>query len=95
MLFIAAILTILVGLMHSVLGGRYLISPILRLEGHPSILGSRENARVTLWAAWHATSLTWWGLAAVLNPPCSLPRNSHRRPFCGWSVPFLRSAVLQ
>ena len=66
MLIVAAILTVAVGLMHSVLGGRYLIAPILKMDGLPVILGSRSRTRLTLKAGWHAASLTWWGLAGVL-----------------------------
>lgn len=66
MLLIAAILTIAVSLMHSVLGERRLIGPLLRREDLPVILGSLKNTRLTLRIAWHITSLMWWGIAAVL-----------------------------
>jgi len=66
MLLIAALLTILVSAMHSVLGGRRLIAPILRMEGLPAILGSLNNTRLTLLVGWHIASLTWLGLAAML-----------------------------
>jgi hypothetical protein len=58
MLLIAALLTILVGAMHSVLGGKRLIAPILRMEGLPIILGSLKNTRLTLLVGWHIASLT-------------------------------------
>ena len=66
MLLIAAILTVAVGLMHSILGERRLIGPLLRMEGLPVILGSLNNTKLTLRIAWHATSLMWWGIAALL-----------------------------
>ncbi len=66
MLLVAALVTILVSLMHSVLGGRRLIAPILRMEGLPIILGSLKNTRLTLWAGWHMLTMTWLGLAAML-----------------------------
>ncbi len=66
MLLIAALLTILVGVMHSALGGRRLIAPILRMEGLPVILGSLKNTKLTLLVGWHIATLTWWGLAAML-----------------------------
>lgn len=66
MLLVAAILTILVGLMHSVLGGKYLINPLLAREGFPVLLGSVKNAKLTLWIGWHMLSFIWWGLALEL-----------------------------
>jgi len=66
MLYIAALMFTLVGLMHSVLGGRFLINPILRLDGLPTILGRPEYTRRTLWAGWHLLSVFWWGIAASL-----------------------------
>ncbi|WP_204114135.1 hypothetical protein [Shimia biformata] len=66
MLLIAALLLVLVGLMHSVLGGRRLIAPLLARPDLPVILGSQRNSRVTLWAGWHLLTLFWWGQAVVL-----------------------------
>jgi len=66
MLVVAAILTIAVSLMHSVLGERHLVAPLLRMRGLPVILGSVEHTRRTIRAAWHLTTLLWWGLAVVL-----------------------------
>ncbi len=66
MLLIAAILTIAVGLMHSILGGRRLIKPILEMEGLPVILGDIRNTRLTLFAGWHMLTLTWWSIAATM-----------------------------
>lgn len=66
MLLTAALMFTLVGLMHSVLGGRHLINPILAMEGLPVILGSRQNTRRTLWAGWHLLSVFWWVIAASL-----------------------------
>lgn len=66
MLIIAAILTFAVGLMHSWIGGKRLIGPILTMQGLPVILGSVARSRLTLEAGWHASALTWWGISAVL-----------------------------
>lgn len=66
MLETAAILLVLVGAMHSFAGGPRLISPLLRRQDFPVILGSQRNGRVTLWFGWHALTLIWWALAAVL-----------------------------
>ncbi len=66
MLILAAALLFAVGLMHSVIGGKRLINPILRRTDLPIILGSVENTRLTLWVGWHLLSLFWWGQAVVL-----------------------------
>lgn len=62
----SAILLVLVGLMHSVLGQRNLISPLLAREDFPVVLGSQRNGRLTLWFGWHALTLFWWAQAYVL-----------------------------
>lgn len=66
MLYVAAVLLVLVGLMHSVKGGRNLIEPILRDGGAPPILGGIRDTRFTLRAGWHLLTLFWWANAAVL-----------------------------
>jgi hypothetical protein len=66
MLAFTAILLVLVGAMHSVLGGRNLISPLLAREDFPIVLGSQRNGRLTLWFGWHALTLFWWAQAYVL-----------------------------
>ncbi len=66
MLLIASALTIFVSLMHSILGGRRLIEPILAMNGLPVILGDIAHTKLTLRAGWHLLSLMWWGIAAML-----------------------------
>jgi len=66
MLIAAAILTVLLALMHSILGARRLITPITRMEGLPAILGSRRMSELTLHVGWHLLSLTWLGMAGVM-----------------------------
>ncbi|MEM8695819.1 MAG: hypothetical protein AAGE05_07325 [Pseudomonadota bacterium] len=66
MLLVAAALTIAVGLMHSILGGKRLIQPILAMDGLPIILGSANNTRLTLAVGWHMLTFTWWGMAAIM-----------------------------
>lgn len=63
---IAAVLLVLVGAMHSFLGGRRLVAPLLRRSDFPVILGSQRNGRLTLWFGWHALTLFWWSQAAIL-----------------------------
>ncbi len=63
LLYTAAALLIVTGVVHSLLGERRLIAPLLsRREG---ILAS-ELARFLLRFAWHLTSMTWAVLALIL-----------------------------
>ena len=66
MLEFAAALLVLVGAMHSFVGGKRLIAPLLGKDDFPVILGSQQNGRVTLWFGWHALTLFWWSQAAVI-----------------------------
>ncbi|MCG8441878.1 MAG: hypothetical protein MI723_08720 [Caulobacterales bacterium] len=66
MLLIASVLTVLVGALHSLAGGRRLIGPIARLDGLPVILRDPRLTRLTLRAGWHALSVTWWAMAAAM-----------------------------
>ncbi|QPH54390.1 hypothetical protein [Pontivivens ytuae] len=65
MLIAAAILTVLVGFAHSILGERRLIAPLIADPALPVPVGHRTT-RLILRAAWHATTLSWWALAALL-----------------------------
>jgi len=66
LLYLAALLTIGVGLVHSILGERYIISRLPREEGMPRLLGSRTFTFLTLRFAWHITTIAWFGFAAIL-----------------------------
>ena len=65
-LAIAAALTVLVGIAHSVLGERYVIGRVLRLDNIPHLLGSDWFTRRVIRFAWHLTTIAWFGLAAVM-----------------------------
>lgn len=66
LLLAAAALTFLLSIGHSVLGEKYLIGPLVKLDKLPVILGGVGQTRGVLRFAWHLTSLLWLGLAAVL-----------------------------
>lgn len=66
MLYFAATLLFLVGSMHSLLGEKSLIRPLLAKEDFPVVLGSQRNGRLTLWFGWHALTVFWWAQAYVL-----------------------------
>ena len=65
MLTIAAILIAALGLAHSVLGERYLLTRLFRRD-LPTLFGGTAFTRNTLRFAWHLTTVLAWGLGAVL-----------------------------
>ena len=64
-LVIAAILSIAIGLIHSVLGEKFIVTPLLKGE-IPKILGGDFFARRTIRFAWHFTTIAVWALAAIM-----------------------------
>lgn len=69
-LYLAAFLLAAVGIAHSYLGERFILS---RLAGRSS-----ESMMRVLRFAWHITSVAWWGFAGmvvVLAHPPATPRN--------------------
>ena len=65
-LFLAAFLTVVTGIAHSVLGERYILGRLFKREDLPALSGSARYTASVLRLAWHVTSLAWLGLAAVL-----------------------------
>ncbi len=65
-LITAAFLIVVVGVAHSWLGERYIISRILRRDNLPNLFGNDSFTRQTLRFAWHLTTVAWFGLASVL-----------------------------
>ena len=65
-LYIAAFLAAAVGVAHSVLGERYILTRLFRREGLPNLFGGTELTTRTLRFAWHVTTLAWWGFAVLL-----------------------------
>lgn len=66
LLLVGALLLTIIGLMHSYLGERYVVSRVLALPNLPKLRGSREYMQSLLRWAWHLTSLAWWGTAVTL-----------------------------
>lgn len=65
MLVTSAFLAIFIGLVHSYLGERYILTRLFKSE-LPKLLGSDWFTKRTLRFAWHLTTVAWWGFAAVL-----------------------------
>ena len=65
-LLAAATLTLVIGGVHSWLGERRLLGPLLAPAQRAGMLARSEFARQVLRFAWHLTTLAWWGIAAML-----------------------------
>src|SRR4051812_37298301 len=65
-LIIAALLLIILGVVHSWLGEKYVLIRLFRKTDIPKLYGSDRFTKATLRFAWHLTTLAWWGFAAVL-----------------------------
>ena len=66
MLYLAAFLSAVLGLAHSVLGERYILVRLFRREDLPKLFGSTQFTTRTLRFAWHITTVAWCGFAALL-----------------------------
>lgn len=66
MLTVAAILILLTGIAHSILGEKYILRRLFKRDGLPAIMGSDFYPKGTLRCTWHITSIAWWGIAWVL-----------------------------
>ena len=63
---IAALLIVVLGLAHSILGERYILVRLFRREDLPKLFGSSSFTTRTLRFAWHITTVAWFGFAALL-----------------------------
>jgi hypothetical protein len=66
LLHLAAVLTIGIGIVHSVLGERYILIRLFRRDNLPELFGGTEFTKQTLRFVWHLAAVAWWGLAAIL-----------------------------
>jgi hypothetical protein len=65
-LIASAVLAFTLGLAHSVLGERYILTRLFRRGNLPHLFGGETFTRRTLRFTWHLTTLLAWGLGAVL-----------------------------
>ncbi len=65
-LYLAAFSAIAIGVVHSVLGERYILTRLFRRNDLPKLFGGTEFTTRTLRFAWHITTVAWFGFAAVL-----------------------------
>ena len=66
MLQLAALLIVALGLAHSALGERYILTRLFRRTDLPKIFGSEDFTRQTLRFAWHITTVAWFGIGALV-----------------------------
>lgn len=66
MLQTAAVLLFLIGIIHSILGERYILIRLFRHNKVPHLFGSDFFTKGTLRFAWHMTTIAWWGFAWLL-----------------------------
>jgi hypothetical protein len=66
LLYIAAFLAVAVGIVHSILGERYILVRLFRRNDLPKLFGGTQFTTRTLRFAWHITTVAWWGFAAIL-----------------------------
>ncbi len=66
MLEVAATLCLLIGIVHSYLGERFILIRLFRGDGVPHLFGSDYLSKRTLRFAWHITTLAWWGFGYLL-----------------------------
>ena len=74
-LLIAAFLLVAIGVAHSYLGERYILTRLLRRD-LPKLFGDDTFTKKTLRFAWHVTTIAWWGFAALLVFGLDTPRAS-------------------
>ena len=66
MLQIAAVLCFVVGMIHSLLGERYILVRLFRRDNIPHLFGSDYFTKGTLRFVWHITTFAWWGFGYLL-----------------------------
>ncbi len=66
MLIAAAVLCFSIGIIHTTLGERYILTRLFRSTHVPHLFGSDQFTKGTLRFAWHITTFAWWGLGYLL-----------------------------
>jgi len=66
MLLIGTVLLLIIGIIHSYLGEKYILIRLFRRDDLPKLLGSDWFTKRVLRFAWHLTTLAWWGFSAIL-----------------------------
>ena len=66
MYYLGAVLLFAIGIAHSYLGERYILTRLFRKNNLPKLFGGTEFTKNTLRFAWHLTTIAWFGFAFIL-----------------------------
>lgn len=66
MIFVAGLILVAIGFIHSYLGERYILTRLFRRDNTPHLFGSDHFTKGTLRFCWHVMSLAAFGFAAIL-----------------------------
>lgn len=73
----AAVLTVVIGIVHSWLGEVRIVTPLVAGAKRAPVMEKSEFARQVVRFAWHITSVAWWGFAAILAAFATGPLAGH------------------
>ena len=62
----SAIILLLLGIAHSYLGEKYILTRLFKRTNIPHLYGSDDFTKNTLRFAWHITTFTWFGITTLL-----------------------------
>lgn len=94
-LVMAAVLAIVLGVVHSWLGERRLIGPLLAPDTREGVLARSAFSRSVLRFAWHITSVAWWGMGAVLALLATMPLDAQGKlAVAAIAVTFLITGIV-
>ncbi|MDC0254448.1 hypothetical protein OAK75_06075 [Bacteriovoracales bacterium] len=93
MLNTGALLAIFLGLVHSYLGERYILTRLFQRE-LPKLLGSDWFTKRVLRFAWHLTTVAWWGFAGILFILSNSGEHLQKQILIVIAVVFLVSGLL-
>ncbi len=94
MLYIGFILSVLIGIIHSYLGEKYILIRLFKRENLPKLFGSDLFVKRSLRFSWHLTTVAWWGLGAILLVYASEVENVKNSILLTISVVFIASGAL-
>ena len=66
MYYLGAVLLVAIGVAHSYLGEKYILTRLFRTDTLPKLYGGTEFTKNTLRFAWHLSSIAWFGFALIL-----------------------------
>ena len=93
-LLVAAVISAVGGILHSILGERLLLSK-LTTAGLPETVGSSVFALRVLRLFWHLVSVAWWGFSVLLVLLASMrASDDYQRLIWAIALTFLTSAVV-